>query len=528
MAYTTALYLRISVDDDNPHESNSIANQRDLLQSFAADDPLISTGEIMIFVDDGWSGANFDRPQIKVLLDLVRRGEINCIVVKDQSRWGRNYPEVSEYLEQIFPFLGIRFISIGDGYDSELYKGQTIPMNVAFSSLLHDLYCKDISEKIKQSVRHKAKSGQFVGGVAPYGYKRSPENKNKLIIDDEAADIVKRIFQMIQSGLATTEIAATLNAEKITSPAAMPRWNRKKPADYQSLIGESGVWSRQTILKIISDERYTGTFVYGKTSTIDPRSRKRVAIPKSEWIRVPNTHDAIISPEEFLQVNEMHKNVNRAVRSKAPNTNTLLSGKNKCGFCGKALRRVYKANPYYYCSGSRLNYDVGCFDGKLFSKDLEGLILTILKNEACKTLDEHAQKRAIDDRLLANRKEKLDTCKKHEAQLRHLEQRSFSLFEDYMSEKISEHEYLSAKSHNAEILSATKSIIAELNNQLSAMSIEENANINDDQHLQSILSSNVLTQELAELIEKVIVYSDERIEIKLSFGDALTQAVSLT
>ena len=217
MGLTTALYFRLSADDDNQNESYSIKNQRDLLRQFAATESALSVGKILEFADDGWSGTNFERPGVKELLGLVRRGEIQCIVVKDLSRWGRNYVEVSEYLDQIFPFLSVRFISINDHYDSADHKGTTAPIDIAFATLVHDMYCKDISMKIRQSYLAKAKKGEFVQGAAPFGFVKSV-NEKKMLIDEEAAAAVRRIFDLACMGIKPAGIAAQMNADGIDSP----------------------------------------------------------------------------------------------------------------------------------------------------------------------------------------------------------------------------------------------------------------------------------------------------------------------
>lgn len=200
MADKIALCLRLSVDDENIKESDSIANQRDLLESYVASNPALSSCGVLTFLDDGWSGTNFERPGVKKLLDLVRQGKIHCVIVKDLSRWGHNYVEVMEYIEKIFPFLGVRFISLGDRYDSADYKGQTAPLDVSFNSIAHDIYCRELSFKVRQSYISKAKKGEFLCGVAPFGYLRSESEKNKLVIDEEAASTVRRVFALACEG----------------------------------------------------------------------------------------------------------------------------------------------------------------------------------------------------------------------------------------------------------------------------------------------------------------------------------------
>jgi len=218
MECTTALYIRLSDDDSGDRESNSVTNQRDLLTGFVSGHPVLNKTRIIEFADDGWSGTNFQRPAVTEMLDAIRTGGINCVVVKDLSRFGRNYVEVCEYLEQIFPFLGVRFIAVNDRYDSKTHTGSTAPLDVAFSAMRHGLYSKELSLKVRQSYAAKAAKGEFLCGVAPFGYMRSKTERNKLVIDEGAAATVRRIFDLAAEGRKTTEIAAVLNRENADTP----------------------------------------------------------------------------------------------------------------------------------------------------------------------------------------------------------------------------------------------------------------------------------------------------------------------
>lgn len=254
MSGAVAIYLRISVDDENRSESDSIINQRNLLRSYIAAAPTLSAGEVLEFSDDGWSGTNFNRPKVQELLELARFGVIRCIVVKDLSRWGRNYPEVNEYLDQIFPFLGIRFISVNDHYDSNDYKGATAPIDVAFSSIMHDMYCKELSIKVKQSHLAKAQKGEYVTGTVPFGYLRSKEKKNQLVIDEGAAVIIRRIFDMACNGISTIRIAATLNEDGVATPLIWRKRNGRSMLGYKLEDSKQTYWENSVIRKILRDD----------------------------------------------------------------------------------------------------------------------------------------------------------------------------------------------------------------------------------------------------------------------------------
>ena len=260
-----AEYLRLSVEDgdivsnDVKAESDSIIHQRELITRYVSDKQIYSAMQPLEFVDDGYSGTNFDRPAVKKMLSLVRKGEIRCIIVKDISRFGRNYLEVGDYLEQIFPFLGVRFIAINDGYDSDDYIGTTGGIEIAFKSLLYDMYSKDLSEKMRSSLLIRRKRGDFIGPRAPFGYQFS-DNKKILAVDEVARQYVKRVFELACEGCGTGKIAKILNQEKIPTPG---RYKNQEKLQYHIIDGE-GYWDSSKVRKVLQNKVYLGTVVNGK------------------------------------------------------------------------------------------------------------------------------------------------------------------------------------------------------------------------------------------------------------------------
>ena len=219
MSATTAKYIRLSSEDNNLRtsgkmESNSVANQRNLLDTFISRTPELAETNIIEFCDDGWSGKNFERPAVQKMLAQVREGKIQCIIVKDLSRFGRNYLEVGNYIYYVFPFLGVRFISVNDGFDS-IRPADLDSLNTSFKNLLYDLYSRDLSRKVRKAKKFRAKRGDFLSPFAPYGYVKDPENKNRLLIDPEAAETVRRIFHLMADGKKTEQIAEILNREAV-------------------------------------------------------------------------------------------------------------------------------------------------------------------------------------------------------------------------------------------------------------------------------------------------------------------------
>lgn len=301
--YRIALYLRVSDEDENPDhelESESISSQRLLLNDFVNGHRELSCGKTIEFTDDGFSGTNFERPGVKHLLDMAKAHQIDCIVVKDFSRFGRNYLEVGNYLEQIFPFLGIRFLSVNDHFDSFENIGAAGAIEVGFKNIIHEAYSKDLSEKIKSVRRMKAEQGKFVTAFAPYGYKKAETSKNQLIIDDECAAIVRRIFSLFLGGTGKTAIACLLNKEGIPSPYMVRRQRNEK---FHSMVGKKETyWTAGTVSRILSDQRYTGDAIYGKVRPVTIGSKKDISVPEEDWIVVPDAHPLIVRREIFEAV----------------------------------------------------------------------------------------------------------------------------------------------------------------------------------------------------------------------------------
>jgi len=530
MAGTTALYLRISQDDDNHDESDSIGNQRDLLNAYVNADPILSAGEVLTFADDGWSGTNFDRPQVKALLDLVKRRGVQNIVVKDLSRWGRNYPEVNEYLDQIFPFLGVRFISVNDQYDSETHKGQTAPMDVAFSSIVYDIYSKELSLKVKQSHVAKASKGEYVAGTTPYGFLRSDTEKNRLVIDSEAADVVRRIFDMACTGLSGTKIAAALNAEGVDSPLEYRRRLGRSTLGLRPAAGRS-YWDGSVVLRILHDERYTGTMVYAKTKRLLGRAsgsgQRAINLPEEEWVKVPNAHEAIISTEQFADVRASRRKNSRGNGKKKSNDSRFpFTGKIVCGHCGRTMTIRECVRPCYFCSSVKRNTGQGCYEGKVYIDDLEKILLSAVRLEAQKALAAQGEKRLQSQKHGSSEKDSISSeLKKLTASVAILESRSITLYEEFADGKIDKETYVAAKTASSNNLEELQTRITQLNQRITEIEINTLVfgSTADEPILRRVSAATEVTGEVLSLLDRIIVFDDEHIEIRFAFGDSLTR-----
>ena len=353
--YRTALYLRLSREDGDKTESDSIVNQRTLLEAYAADHPELCI--VDEFVDDGYSGSNFERPAFQNLFRELEQGTINCILVKDLSRFGRNYIEVGRYLERIFPVMRVRLIAVTDNYDSQSAWKTSDSIMVPMRNLLNDAYCRDISVKIKSQLALKRKRGDFVGSFATYGYQKDPSNHTKLIVDELAAETVQNIFHWKINGMSNQGIANRLNAKKVSSPAARKLQSGAKLSLHFRKSDEPP-WSAKAVDRILHNEVYIGKLVQGKTRRLDYRSKKKMNVPMRDWVIVDNTHEAIIPAEQFELVRRILETETR--RPNDAETVALFAGFLYCGDCGNRLVRrsaSYKGKRYIYyqCSGSKQN-----------------------------------------------------------------------------------------------------------------------------------------------------------------------------
>ncbi|MBD5526562.1 MAG: recombinase family protein [Lachnospiraceae bacterium] len=331
---TVALYMRLSrEDDDVKDESNSISNQRKLLLGFLKKKQELADSPTVQYVDDGYSGTGFERPGFVEMMDGVKKGKIQCVIVKDFSRFGRDYIELGNYIEHIFPFMQVRFIAVNDGYDSKEYRGKTPDIDVPFRNLAYSLYSQDISDKIKSSLEVRRKKGLYVGSIPLYGYQRDEEGF--LTPDEETKGTVQRIYREYLSGTGLAELARKLNGEGIPSPKQhkINKGLLREKKD-KSFEGKQCVWLPTMLQQILRNETYTGVLSSGAYKSGPLGSGKRVFVPESERVRVENAHPAIIDKDTFREVQEkMH------TKKHGEEKQFLLKGLVRCGECGRLMVR---------------------------------------------------------------------------------------------------------------------------------------------------------------------------------------------
>ena len=372
-------YLRLSRDDGDKAESDSIQNQRELINDFLKKHPEIK--KVQEYIDDGYSGTNFDRPNFKRMMAEIEKGHIDCVIVKDLSRLGRNYIEMGKYRERIFPMYGVRVIAINDNYDTANESSDADQIVIPFKNLINDAYCRDISMKIRSQLDVKRKNGQFIGSFATYGYMKDPKNKNHLIIDEYAANVVRMIFNMKLEGYSAGTIADHLNESKVLTPMEYKRFcGLNFNGGFQ--ISTDPIWHPNTVTRILKNEVYLGIAVQGKNRKINYKVKESRPIDESKWIRVPGSHDPIIPKEIFDTVQNMLRLDTRTSPKKTQVD--VLSGLVRCGDCGQNMIRrcsTKKEKTYYYYHCSTHKNGEGCSSHLISSDKLQDMILWQIRQQ---------------------------------------------------------------------------------------------------------------------------------------------------
>ena len=343
--YNTALYMRLSRDDENYGDSVSIETQRTILQQYAKEHGLSVYGE---YVDDGWSGTNFERPSFQRMMDDVEAGKVNCIVTKDLSRFGRDYLTVGQYTDIIFPSYDVRFIAINDGVDSNRGDSEGF---AAIRNLFNEWYPRDTSKKVRVSLRQRGTSGKHMG-KPPYGYRCDPEDKDHWILDEEAAPVVKLIFDLCIDGKGPEQIARILEEKQILTAKALYAKRKKKPMPERPYH-----WSNQSIVGILERQEYTGCTCNFKTYSKSYKLKKRIPNNPEDMFIVPDTQEAIVSQAQWDRVQELRKNKRRPVKAERQG---LFSGLLFCADCGGKLHFATSKSfegkqDHYVCNNYKSN-----------------------------------------------------------------------------------------------------------------------------------------------------------------------------
>ena len=522
--YRVGIYIRLSLADEDTGsrktESDSVGNQRELIHQFLDRHPQLKAAPRFEFVDDGYTGTNENRPQFQALMQELRTGAINVLVTKDFSRCHRDYTQMGNYLECVFPFLGVRYISINDGYDSDDYKGVTSGMDVVLRNIIYEAYSKDLSIKTTTAKIIMMKQGKYIGSFAPYGFRFHPTVRNKLVIDEESAAIVRRIFDMTLQGCGSTEIARRLNSEGILTPGAYFRMKNPGSNRFKKASEKNG-WTAAAVLNILHQYEYTGALVGRKRYKASLHEKRTVPQDKADWIIYEGAHDAIISKADFDRAQEVIRQ--RPRRARGPAQEYPLKGLLKCGNCHRTLSRIHSSAGYYYrCTKSKADENSDCPKGKLFTeKEIEGIVFRAVKQMLAVCQERRAQKSA----LVLTRRERITACvaelQRLQQEQERYKQEKLRAYENFSGGTLSKDAYLKQR---AEIDSKLSEVKSEQDSQeqlltdLERMAFQDSAR--EDDVFTPYAGATELTAELAgTFIKEVLVSSPTEIEIVWKFRD---------
>lgn len=522
-----ALYVRLSREDGDREESDSIANQRDMLAEFAAaQDDLAAPA---FYTDDGYTGTDFDRPGFRRMMDDLRAGTVNCVIVKDLSRFGRNYVGVGEYLEQVFPLLDVRFISVNDRVDSFLDPRSVNNLVVPFKNIINDEYCRDISNKVRASLDLKRRQGKFIGSFASYGYRKDPADHSRLLVDGQAAAVVRDIFDWFVGGMSVLGIAKRLNEMGVPNPSV---YKRRQGMNYRHPASDrlDGLWPDSSVRRILRNRLYTGTMVQGKNRIKSYKLHVSEAVPEADWIEVAATHEAIIPAELFERAQALFTRDTRT--APAQKEVYLFSGFLRCADCGRAMHRKTISQPYgdyhyYICSTFKKQHSGACTKHTIRSDRLEQAVLEALRHQIALAveMDELVAEINRSSTRGHNAKRLLDERAQLEAEREHVEQMKLSLYPDWKAGDISREEYHQLKTQFEQRQAGLDGRIAAVQARIDEVQngVDE-TNSFLTQFVQYRSLQKLTREAVVELIDMIYVHEGGGITIRFKFSDAYAAA----
>ena len=531
-------YIRLSQADqdlmkkENKSESESISHQKALIQNFINDSVELKGSVQYEFFDDGYSGTNFQRPSFERLLEKIKKGEINCVIVKDFSRFGRDYIELGDYLERIFPFMGVRFISINDHYDSADYKGTTGGLDVVIKNIVYDYYSKDLSVKVKTAKYQKMKQGKYLGGHVPYGLMKDPKDKHKLIIDPEAAVVVREIFGMAIAKMRLIDMARTLNERGVETPG---QYYRRKHPGTKKFVNSSdkACWTHANLRTILKQEMYYGAIVGHKRQGIGVGCKHTASVPKEEQFIVEGRHEGIITKEDFLKAQEIFCEIGE-MKNVIPKTYPLYR-KVKCGICGRAMSyKTYSRNGvsyrYFTCPHAKEQTgEDGCCKRYVIEDNLNEIVWSVIRQLLAMTdafkqkLDKQNNVSRQDNLILAEKLARLQQEKEK------CESDRFVNVDQFMVGQLDKEMYQRRRADLGRLAEKLDADIAELEQKLKAAETMKDDSLSQALGVMKKYSgADELTQAMVqELIEKVVVTDPEHVEIVWKFKDEVRKFIGV-
>lgn len=515
-----AFYLRVSREDADSRtgvipESYSITNQRNLLYQFITSQPQFEDSAVIEICDDGFSGTNMERPGMIKLLELAQAKKVDCIIFKDFSRFARNYLDLNDYVEQVFPSLGIRVISVNDNYDNIQSASLTNHLDVELRSIFDAYYSADLSQKIRSGKNALALKGAYISPYAPFGYKKDPKDKHRLIVDEDCAGIVQRIFNLACSGMSTNEIAKLFNAEKIPTRSVL---KRQQGVLRKSWEGKKDLWKGSMIREILINERYLGKAIFNKRSRYQIGMNRTVRNDRADWIVIENAYEPLITVDIFMKAQEnlrryqKNNNIKRQIH--------LFTKKLYCGKCGYLLRRSKRNKESdaikYYCDTIRsMTEQFGCMAGFIMESRIEEVVLAAIQMYIKGFMDK--QKLAIKgDGDTKELQKQLDAYK---VSMAYAEERKTELYEAYVDNKLGREQFIAQKDKIRTDQIQFREQIGELEKRIADMERERTSVKDDKKRLEDYYQCTTLTRAMVEeFVDRIDVYSENHIEIKWKFS----------
>lgn len=514
-------YYRLSEKDKKKAVSDSIENQRKLIHEYVArTEGIVLVGE---HYDDGYTGTNYNRPGFCAVLEAIEAGKVDCIIVKDLSRLGREYIETGKYLEQRFPSMGIRFIAVNDGYDSSSPR-QSDDILIPVKNLMNETYCRDLSHKLRRQFAVQRRNGEFLGAFASYGYCKSPDDKHKLIIDEFAAEVVRGIFLSKLQGYSPAVIANTLNREGILSPTEYKRQHGERYRSGWTTDASPG-WSAMTVSRILTNRVYVGDLIQGRRGTPNFKIKTVKERNPNEWVVIENNHEPIIDIMLFEIIQKMLLRDTRSPNSQK--TVTPLNGMMFCADCQRAIHlkqvcRSKKMFYYYVCSTYKLRS--GCSSHSIEKNQLENTILNAIKLQiqTVVDLDEVVSSIRVSEIHAAKLKKLQMQLQEKENELEGYREFKSRLFEAMTDNLIDKDEYARMRDKYRDLEDECNAVIEDLLIKINSVDYEGILDRSWVEQFMRFKDTSELTREMVvSLVDRIIIHEDKRIEIEFNFRDEM-------
>ena len=527
-SFQVGAYVRLSILNNNTDDENTIENQKNIILNYINNNNDFEL--VKFYEDNNKTGTNFNREGFESLLEDIKHKRINCIIVKDLSRFGRDYKECSNYIENILPFLNIRFIAINDNFDSANIKNNDI-LSMHLKNIVNELYSKDISKKVSSALQSKRKKGQYLCTIPTYGYLKDPKNKGRVIVDEKASEVVKKIFNWRLQNKSYNEILFELEKLNIDAPYKhfynLGLFKTDKYANVK--------WNKECINRILNNDFYIGNLTQGKTIQIIGNNHKKVNLPKEEWVVIHNNHMPIIDEDTFNQVQDINNQLKQKY-FKEHNTNindeNILKGIIKCGYCGKNIRLVKNTKKNYvdkrFACSNKLKYKHRCNFKSVKEEIILNVILETIKLQLklAKNLSEIVKSKKYLHKFELEKKCIKDKINKINFEIDNINNIYHIMYNDYLENVLNKEDYIYNKNNYKQKELKLKDELIKLNEDLNK--IEER--FNDKNFINDFLvfeDKEILTKEMIlKLINEIVIYNDKKLKISFKFCDRFNEIKS--